>query len=572
MSHQTSAIDNWLEPLQLSPVRLCSFVRRLSATYRDLALHSTDQFLATPMTKLPTGHETGEFLTIDLGGTNLRIAFVTLLGSSPVAQVRRPEGPINKLAHDYGNHLDTENVRKSYGKSWPIDEHLKVEKAEDLFAWVGDCLAEVVEARFIHSTPEQVPSEIPLGITFSFPMMYVHVLQLYFEIVPMRFLPHLCFMLDALVFRTRFVSDSNLLFIRQSIITEATLMPMGKGFTITSNPDLGGLVLEGYARYHKPRPDDGKHVCKGLPKLRIAAISNDAVATFLSLSYSTKTTLQSKTAIGLILGTGCNAAVCLRLEALGSSKRPSDWTVSDHAILMVNTEWTLRGTTPALCEMNLITRWDKALDEESHNPGFQPFEYMTAGSYLGEVIRLILVDTYTNFLHIERTRLPSALLQRQAVDTLFLAQNVATTNDPEVLAERLRETQGFEESAQWAWTVELCTVILKTERLVLRRSAAMIAAALLALLLTSGDIVVEDFHGPNATTRRHLDLPESGEELVVAYCGGLICLYPGYKEQIQAFLDTIRCDLGQCPKQRVVLREASEGGMIGAAVLSALAL
>ncbi|MCJ1417280.1 hypothetical protein MMC32_003622 [Xylographa parallela] len=529
MSHQTSAIDNWLEPLQLSPVRLCSFVRRLSATYRDLALHSTDQFLATPMTKLPTGHETGEFLTIDLGGTNLRIAFVTLLGSSPVAQVRRPEGPINKLAHDYGNHLDTENVRKSYGKSWPIDEHLKVEKAEDLFAWVGDCLAEVVEARFIHSTPEQVPSEIPLGITFSFPMM-------------------------------------------QSIITEATLMPMGKGFTITSNPDLGGLVLEGYARYHKPRPDDGKHVCKGLPKLRIAAISNDAVATFLSLSYSTKTTLQSKTAIGLILGTGCNAAVCLRLEALGSSKRPSDWTVSDHAILMVNTEWTLRGTTPALCEMNLITRWDKALDEESHNPGFQPFEYMTAGSYLGEVIRLILVDTYTNFLHIERTRLPSALLQRQAVDTLFLAQNVATTNDPEVLAERLRETQGFEESAQWAWTVELCTVILKTERLVLRRSAAMIAAALLALLLTSGDIVVEDFHGPNATTRRHLDLPESGEELVVAYCGGLICLYPGYKEQIQAFLDTIRCDLGQCPKQRVVLREASEGGMIGAAVLSALAL
>ncbi|MCJ1435562.1 hypothetical protein MMC27_004936 [Xylographa pallens] len=347
---------------------------------------------------------------------------------------------------------------------------------------------------------------------------------------------------------------------------------MGKGFAITSNPDLGGLVLGGYARYIKPRLDDEKHLFKGLPKLRIAAISNDAVATFLSLSYLTRATLQSKTAIGLILGTGCNAAVCLKLEALGSSKRHSDWTVSDHAILVVNTEWTLRGTTPALCEMNLITRWDKALDEESNSPGFQPFEYMTAGSYLGEVVRLILVDTYINLLHIERTRLPSALLQRQAVVTPFLAQTVATTNDPKVLAERLRDTQGFEESEHWAWTVELCAVFLKIESLVLRRSAAMIAAAILALLLTSGDIVVEDFHGSNATTRRHKDLLESVEELVVAYCGGLICLYPGYKEQIQAFLDTILCDLGQSPKQRVVLREASEGGMIGAGVLSALAL
>ena len=347
---------------------------------------------------------------------------------------------------------------------------------------------------------------------------------------------------------------------------------MGKGFAITSNPDLGGMVLRGYERYRKPCSGDGKHFSEGLPALKIAAISNDAVATFLSLSYSTRATLQSKTAIGLILGTGCNAAVCLKLEALGTSKRPSDWTTTDHAMLVINTEWTLRGTTPALCEVGLITRWDKALDEESHNPGFQPFEYMTAGSYLGEVVRLVLVDTYLNFMHIDRTRLPSTLLQRQALTTPFLAQTVATTSEPGILAERLRDTRGFEESEHWTWTVEVCAVFLKIESLVLRRSAAMIAAAILALLFTSGDIVVEDAQGPNTTTRGFSDLSESVEELVVAYCGGLICLYPGYRARIQTFLDTILQDLTQRPKPRVVLREASEGGMIGAGVLSALAL
>ena len=368
-------------------------------------------------------------------------------------------------------------------------------------------------------------------------------------------------------------SISNVLVTRQSTITEATLMPMGKGFAITSNPDLGGMVLRGYERYRKPSLDNGKPFPKGLPKLRIAAISNDAVATLLSLSYSTRPTLQSKTAIGLILGTGCNAAVCLKRESLGSSKVPSHWSDSDHATLVVNTEWTLQGTTPALLELDLITQWDKALDQESRNPGFQPFEYMTAGSYLGEVVRLVLLDTYTNFLHIERTRLPSALLQQETVTTPFLAQAVATTSDPITLAERLGTTQGFEESGLWTWTLEICAVFLRIESLVLRRSAAMIAAAILALLLTSGDIVVEDYdERGNTPTRSSSDLPEVVEELVVAYCGGLICLYPGYKEQIQEFLHTILRDLTQSPKLRVVLREASEGGLIGAGVLSALEL
>ena len=362
----------------------------------------------------------------------------------------------------------------------------------------------------------------------------------------------------------------NELSIRQSTINEATLMPMGKGFTITSDPDLGGMVLRGYERYTMPHVQNTRRMLHALPKLRITAITNDAVATFMALSYSTRPTSQSKTVIGLILGTGCNAAVCLKTQALGASKKPSGRTVLGHSRVVVNTEWTLRGTTVALSELDLITRWDKVLDEQCHNPGFQPFEYMTAGSYLGEVVRLVLLDTYTNLLHIEETHLPSALVHHHAVTTPFLAQTVAINNDPRTLAERLRETDGFEESKHWTWTIELSTIFLEVERLVLRRSAAMIAAAILALLLTSGEVVVKDSNGSSAPTRSALEGPDTVTELVVAYCGGLICLYPGYQAQIQAFLDENLHELCASQHLRIGLREASEGGLNGAGVLSAL--
>jgi len=40
----------------------------------------TENFLVTPVTALPTGKEKGKFLSIDVGGTNLRVGFVELIG------------------------------------------------------------------------------------------------------------------------------------------------------------------------------------------------------------------------------------------------------------------------------------------------------------------------------------------------------------------------------------------------------------------------------------------------------------------------------------------------------------
>jgi hypothetical protein len=62
-------------------------------------------------------------------------------------------------------------VLRQLEKSWPIGEQLKNNQAEDLFAWIGRRIAEVVQDG-CSAWPGELPEVIPLGVTFSFPMMY----------------------------------------------------------------------------------------------------------------------------------------------------------------------------------------------------------------------------------------------------------------------------------------------------------------------------------------------------------------------------------------------------------------
>ena len=343
-------------------------------------------------------------------------------------------------------------------------------------------------------------------------------------------------------------------------------MPMGKGFTITNHSGLGAMILAGYDIHTKVSSDNSGHVRRrGLPRIKITAIANDAVATLVSLAYSTSSLAHSKTVLGLILGTGCNAAVSMETNRLG----PSKWAVKseglDSSHVVVNTEWTISGAAGPLHNMKLITSWDQALDNASTKPGFQPFEQMTAGNYLGEIVRLVVLDWFTNECHYVEACLPSALLRHNAISTTLLSQTVATTDDPEGLAMVLngRHGPGGEETRRW--TTEIASALIEVERIVSRRSAALVAAAIVGLLLSTGDLLFE-----RHDAFENVDASPPPQELLVAYCGGLICQYRGYREQMQEFLDSLVADLGKYP--RIVLREASEGGVIGAAVLSATML
>lgn len=148
----------------LDAEHLRALALRFSTTYRHLAKSSTEHFLPTPVTRLPTGSEKGQFLAIDVGGTNLRVGVIELLGSHPRASASEP----------YGQNEDAK-IARFHEKLWPIEEHLKMDKAEDLFEWIGDCIAEVIGMARGGAYPSDTESllqdeQVHLGITFSFPM------------------------------------------------------------------------------------------------------------------------------------------------------------------------------------------------------------------------------------------------------------------------------------------------------------------------------------------------------------------------------------------------------------------
>lgn len=100
------------------------------------------------------------YLAVDIGGTNLRVGFVELAGRHPAETSNgkpKGRGPESRVVH-------TQRI-------WPIGEKLKNEKAEDLFAWIGSCIASVVEENLDPPLP-LLDGELPMGVTFSFPIMY----------------------------------------------------------------------------------------------------------------------------------------------------------------------------------------------------------------------------------------------------------------------------------------------------------------------------------------------------------------------------------------------------------------
>jgi hexokinase len=361
-------------------------------------------------------------------------------------------------------------------------------------------------------------------------------------------------------------------------------MPMGKGFKITSNPDLGSMVLAGYARHTQPQTNGASHCASPpLPRIKLAAISNDSVATLISLSYTTNAKPNSKAVIGLILGTGTNAAVPMPPATL-HPKKVSYATRGDKVEhIVVNTEWTLRGVGPTLRNHRVITRWDEVLDHRLSTPGFQPFEYMTAGTYLGEVVRIAVREYFVDHLHISESSLPANLRKPYGLSTSWLGHHVAVTDDVQALSTKLNASTELSPplTSDFAWTPALTNVLLQTERAISKRSTAMVASAIVALLVAIGEVNLLDREAfrdgttsPELATNHHVksSAPRSPSsqperELVVAYCGGLICLYDGYLDRLKEDLHALR-DVVAEKEVSILLREASEGGVIGAGVLA----
>ncbi|KUI55109.1 Hexokinase-1 [Cytospora mali] len=508
------SIEEFLKPLQIDDDTVFQLSRDFASTFTELSAKSENQFLPTPISESLLRHvngaDRGRYLAIDIGGSNLRVGFVELLVGVD------DDGEANgNSAH--GEH-DSPRLHRCLERSWPIGEHLKNENADGLFSWIGQCVADVLgaacKASLHESADDWSVGVTPMGVTFSFPMV-------------------------------------------QRSVSEAMLLPMGKGFAITSNLDLGQQLLKGYEKHRERRR---------LPKIRIAAIANDAVATLVSFIYQFPAKQNQKAVMGLICGTGSNATIPMRLSSLHPSKRPETVSViqgqtGDNVKIAVNTEWSINGSAPPLRRLGLISRWDTVLDKAGEMPGFQPLEYMTSGRYLGELGRLIFVDYLTSALGYGMAELPPKLKERFGLSTTFLSKFNTRDERKGTLLEQLEgefPVWKHQENAQaqLEWTEKIAEALCRIAIAIEVRAAGIVAAATIGLLTCA-----EEMSPPRADNGEHL-------ELVVGYTGGCISGFQNYLEDCQSFLDRIvKMEHGDDWPVRVILSPCHDGGITGAGIL-----
>lgn len=163
--------------------------------------------------------------------------------------------------------------------------------------------------------------------------------------------------------------------LRQEALTTGLLERWTKGF------NCSGVVGEDVVRLLKEALKRRNDV-----QIDVCAILNDTTGTLMSCAWK-----NHNCRIGLIVGTGSNACYVERTENVdlfnGTKSKP---------YVIINTEWGAFGDDGSLEFIRTV--YDREIDENSINPGKQLFEKMISGMYMGEIVRLILVNLTKNGL------------------------------------------------------------------------------------------------------------------------------------------------------------------------------
>jgi hexokinase len=296
---------------------------------------------------LPSGKEKGTFLTLDLGGTNLRVCRVTLHGDKG-----GKEG-------DGKHSLEQEQYK--------LPQELKTGDAEQLWTFIAEKVEDFVRNKSLDKEYSK-ESPMPLGFTFSYPAT-------------------------------------------QDRIDHAVLQTWTKGF------DIKGVEGEDVASQLRKYLEARK-----LP-VELICVINDTVGAMIASAYN-----DPQTIVGAIFGTGCNAAYMASLSSIAklntNDQRITEASSHNGAAagqerMAINCEY---GAFDNAHRVLPRTKYDVQIDAESPRPGEQTFEKLSAGLYLGEIFRLILVDLLDRKLIFKSADQTEKLREAYALDTGFLSQ------------------------------------------------------------------------------------------------------------------------------------------------------
>jgi hexokinase len=376
--------------------------------------------------------------------------------------------------------------------STKIDESIRRLAGVEFFDWMAARIQEVLNSE---GDITLLNNTVPLGLTWSFP-------------------------------------------IEQTSHRSGRMQGMGKGFRCaqdTLGQDLAELLETACAR-------NGMSV-------RVDAIVNDGAATLLSEAYA-----DPSTSMGLIMGTGTNAAVYLPTSAIGRSKfgrRNSIWFGGAERVI-VNTELSMFGK-----DILPQTIWDESLNKTHTIPDFQPLEYMTTGRYLGELMRLIMVDAVES-CGLFGGLMPLSLLEPYTLDTAILSKL------EEDISIDLKESISMiakEFQLKLSPTTNEVAFLRLVAQSISLRASAYLAVAIHALWSLQKETDINP-HTPFGTPKTS-----------IACNGSVILKYPGVKTRCEKYVEQMIKDgsaSGLFRAEKVVLKPTNEAAVLGAAVAVAM--
>jgi hexokinase len=212
--------------------------------------------------------------------------------------------------------------------------------------------------------------------------------------------------------------------------------------------------------------------------------------------------------------------------------------------MIVNTEW---GAFDAHDKCLLpYTRFDNRLDRESENARLQVFEKMISGRYLGEVVRLILLEAIDRMI-LFGGHSSEAMDTPYRFDTAYVSKCVLdNSNDLNEVASLFEHTLGVGESRT---SLDERRHIQHICKMAIERAALLSSAALSALLLKRRDLFAD------------------GNKVGVGADGSVYEHLPGFVDHMKHGLHTIMGDLAH----QVFFVLAKDGSGIGAALTALVA-
>ncbi|XP_078725483.1 hexokinase-1-like [Lampetra fluviatilis] len=143
LAEQRKLIDATLAPLKLSLTQLLDVKRRMRQEMdrglaRDSHATASVKMLPSYVRSTPDGSENGDFLSLDLGGTNFRVLLVKIRSSK-------------------------KRSVEMHNKIYPIPAEIMQGSAEDLFDHIVGCISDFLDYMGMAGW------RLPLGFTFSFP-------------------------------------------------------------------------------------------------------------------------------------------------------------------------------------------------------------------------------------------------------------------------------------------------------------------------------------------------------------------------------------------------------------------